>query len=68
LGSEEGHGFSGGIKPLERRCEAVEVLQGSAGAEGVRETGHRSPGRRKALKGKARERWGLREAFKGFVS
>jgi hypothetical protein len=68
LGSEKGHGFSGGIKPLERRCEAGRVSQQSAGAEGGWETIRRSPGRRKALKGEAQERWGLKEAFKGFVS
>jgi hypothetical protein len=68
LGSEKGYGLSGGRKPLERRCEAVVVLQGSAGAEVDGETDPRSPERRKALKGQARERWGLKEAFKGFVS
>jgi hypothetical protein len=56
------------MKPLERRCEAGRVSQQSAGAEGGWETIRRSPGRRKALKGEAQERWGLKEAFKGFVS
>lgn len=67
-GSEKGHGFFGGRKPLERRCKAVKVLQGSAGAEGRRETFYRSPGRRKALKGEAQERWGLKEASEGSAS
>jgi len=33
LGSREGHGFSGGRKPLKRRSEAVKGLEGSARAE-----------------------------------
>jgi hypothetical protein len=33
LGSEEGHGFPGGSKPLERRGEVLGVLPGSAGTE-----------------------------------
>jgi len=67
-GSEKGYGFFGGSKPLERRCEAGRVSQQSAGAEGGRETVHRSPERRKALEGEAQERWGLKEAFKVSVS
>jgi hypothetical protein len=58
--------LTGGRKPLERRCEAEEVLQGSAGAEGSEATQDRSPVRRKALKGEAQERWGLKEASKGW--
>jgi len=42
-----------------------EVSQGSAGAERGRETFLRSPERRKALKGEAQERWGLKEASTG---
>jgi hypothetical protein len=38
-GSAKGDGFSGGLKPLERRCKAEQVLQRSAGAEGILETG-----------------------------
>jgi hypothetical protein len=38
-GSAKGDGFSGGRKPLKRRCKAEQVLQGSARAEGDLETG-----------------------------
>jgi hypothetical protein len=38
-GSAKGDGLFGGRKPLERRCKAEQVLQGSAGAEEVLETG-----------------------------
>jgi hypothetical protein len=61
-GGREGDGFSDGIKPLERRCEAEEVSQGSAGAEGSGETQDRSSGRRKALEGEAQECRELKEA------
>jgi hypothetical protein len=33
LGCNKGHGFLGGIKPLERRGKVVTVLPESAGAE-----------------------------------
>jgi len=62
LGSKKGHGFPGGRKPLEHRGKVVMVLPGSAGAEGGLERVRRSPGRRKALKSEAQERWGLKEA------
>jgi hypothetical protein len=64
-GSTEGDGFSGGIKPLKRRCKAEGVLRESAGAERGEETLPRSPERRKALKGEAHERWRLKQASKG---
>jgi hypothetical protein len=67
-GGRKGDGFSGGKKPLERGCKAEQVLQGSAGAEGNPETGTRSPGRRKALKGEAQERGELKEASLGLAS
>jgi hypothetical protein len=38
-GSAKGDGFFGGRKPLKRRCKAEQVLQRSAGAEGILETG-----------------------------
>jgi len=41
------------------------VLPGSAGAEEGLGRVSRSPGRRKALKSEAQERWGLKEASKG---
>jgi len=58
----KGDGFSGGSKPLKRRCKAVVVLQGSARTERGEETLLRSPGRNKALKSEAQERWWLKEA------
>jgi hypothetical protein len=63
-GGTKGDGFPGGIKPLKRRCKAEVVLRKSAGAERGEETLPRSPGRSKALKGEAHERWGLKEASK----
>jgi hypothetical protein len=68
LGSVKGDGLIGGRKPLERRCKAEQVLQGSAGAEGSSEMSFRSPMRRKALKGEAQERGELKEASEGLVS
>jgi len=65
LGSKKGHGFLGGSKPLKRRGKVVMVLSGSARTEGGPERDSRSPGRRKALKSEAQERWGLKEASKG---
>jgi len=67
-GGDKGDGFSDGRKPLERRCKAEQVLQGSAGAERSSETGISSSGRRKALKGEAQERGELKEASEGLVS
>jgi hypothetical protein len=67
-GSAKGDGFFGGRKPLERRCKAEQVLQGSAGAEQGPETGVGSPKRRKALKGEAQERGELKEASEGLES
>jgi hypothetical protein len=64
-GCDEGNGFPGGIKPLKRRREALRVSRESAGAERRRVTFGRSPGRRKALKGEAYERWELKEAPEG---
>jgi hypothetical protein len=67
-GSAKGDGLFGGRKPLKRRCKAEQVLQESAGAEEMSETGSRSPKRRKALKGEAQERGELKEASVGLVS
>jgi hypothetical protein len=64
-GGEEGRGFPGGIKPLKRRYEALTGLVGKRRSGWGRETFLRSPGRRKALKGKAQERWELKEALEG---
>lgn len=64
LGGVEGHGSLGGIKSLERRYKAHRVLWQSAGMKRSRETGSGSPKGRKALKGEAHERWGLKEASK----
>lgn len=61
----KGYGFSGGNKPLRRRCKAAEVMQGSARAESV--VGNDDPitgEELKALKGKAHERWKLKDASK----
>jgi hypothetical protein len=47
-GRVEGDGLFGGAKPLERRCKAEQVLQGSAGAEGDAGNGifdHRAGGK-----------------------
>jgi hypothetical protein len=63
-GGTKGDGFSGGIKPLKRRCKAEGVLWKSARAERGEETLPRSPERSKALKGEAHERWRLKEASK----
>jgi len=64
-GGTKGDGFPGGSKPLKRRYEAEGVSWKSAGAERGEETLPRSPGRRKALKGEAHERWRLKNASKG---
>jgi len=45
-------------------AKLTKVLPGSAGAEDKLERVCRSPGRRKALKREAHERWGLKEASK----
>jgi hypothetical protein len=64
--ANKGYGFSGGIKPLRRRCKAAEVMQGSARADGVIGNGDPITGEElKALKGKAHERWKLKDASKG---
>jgi len=65
LGSEKGHGFRGERKPSEHRGKVVEVLPGSAGTEGGLGRVSRSPGRRKALKSEAQERWDLKEDPQG---
>lgn len=65
LGSKEGDGSVGGIKPLERRREAYKVLRESAGAERGEGTLPRSLTGRKALKGEAQGCWGLKEASEG---
>jgi hypothetical protein len=64
-GSTKEDGFSGGRKPLKRRCKAEGVLRLSARAERDEETLPRSPERRKALKGEAHERWRLKHVSKG---
>lgn len=64
--ARKGYSFSGGSKPLRRRCKAAEVMQGSAGAESVLGNQDRITGEEwKALKGKAHERWMLKDASKG---
>jgi hypothetical protein len=61
----KGYGFSGGNKPLRRRCKAAEVMQGSARAEGaVGNDGPITGEELKALKGKAHERWKLKDTSK----
>jgi hypothetical protein len=62
LGSEKGYRFFGERKSLKRALEAVEVFKVSAGAKGTFERAYRSSERKKALKGKAQECWGLKEA------
>jgi hypothetical protein len=62
----KGYGFSGGNKPLRRRCKAAEVMQGSARAEVVVGNDGSTTGEElKALKGRAHERWKLKDASKG---
>lgn len=63
-GSDEGHGWFGGRKPLRRRCEAVWSRREARERREDRETGLRSSGWSKALKGEARERWRLKNASK----
>jgi hypothetical protein len=58
----QGRGWPGGMKPLRRRCEAVGFRKKARERKGVREIDPRSTGRRKALKGKAHERWRLEYA------
>lgn len=64
LGCSEEHGFLGGSKSLEHRCKAFSVLRQSARAERNGEILFGSPKGRKALKGGAHERWGLKDASK----
>jgi hypothetical protein len=65
-GNRRGHGFFGGSKSLELRCQAERVWQGRAGAEEKSgNTFFRSLKRRKALEGEAQECGRLKEASKG---
>jgi hypothetical protein len=60
LGSTEGNGFFDGSKSLKLMNEASRVLFIRARAKEGFEKGLRSSRRRKALKGKAQECWGLK--------
>jgi hypothetical protein len=63
--ARKGYSFSGGSKPLRRRCKAAEVMQGSAGAERVLGNRDSITGEEwKALKGEAQGRWTLKDASK----
>jgi hypothetical protein len=63
-GQQKGTRLLGGIKSPERRSKAGKVLEESARAKGSGETRHRPLKRSKAPKGKAHERWELKEAPK----
>lgn len=65
LGSKKGHGFLGGMKPSKRRGKVVRFFQEAQGRRQGLGRVFGSPGRRKALKSEAHERWGLKEASKG---
>jgi hypothetical protein len=64
-GEQKGVRLFRGDEAAEAPMRGREVSQGSARAERGRETFLRSPGRRKALKGEAQERRGLKEASTG---
>jgi hypothetical protein len=57
----QGHGFPGGSKPLERRGKVVWFCRKAQERREKLERVFRSPGRSKALKSEAQERWGLKE-------
>jgi hypothetical protein len=59
--AKEGNGFSRGRKPLRRRSKVVRFWGKARERREGRETLPRSRERRKALKGEAQERWGLKE-------
>jgi hypothetical protein len=61
------HGFPSGRKPLERRVEAGRFLRKAPERKLEIERSKRSLGRRKALKGKAQERWRLKETSEVWV-
>jgi len=65
LGSEKGHGFLSGRKPLKRGSEVVRFCFQAQERRGFLERGIRPLKRRKALKSEAQERWGLKETSKG---
>jgi hypothetical protein len=64
-GSNQGHGFLGGNKPLERRGKVTRFCRKAQERRGESERVFRSPGRIKALKSEAHERGGLKEIPKG---
>jgi hypothetical protein len=64
-GQQKGTRLLGGSNSSEHRSKAGKVLEESAGAKGSGETRNRPLKRRKAPKGKAQERWRLKEISKG---
>lgn len=68
LGSDKGHGFKGGRKPLKHRSKAERFWRKVQERRDEGAILHRSPLRRKALKGEAQECWELKEASKGLRS
>jgi len=61
LGCNKGHGFLGGSKPLKRRGKVVRFYRKAQERREEPARVFRSPGRSKALKSEAQERWGLKE-------
>jgi hypothetical protein len=61
-------GFFCGIKPLRRRSKALWFWKKTRKWKGKEEILFRPRERRKALKGKAQERWKLKEVSKGEFS
>jgi hypothetical protein len=66
LGEHRGTRLRWGDQAAGAPAQGREVVRGSAGAEEAKETSFRSLTRRKALEGESQERWGLKEALKGF--
>jgi len=64
-GGNQGDGFSGGGKPLKRRCKAVRFRRKAQERKEERKLHLDHPRGEKALKGEAHERWRLKEASKG---
>ena len=63
-GSNRGYSSSGGSKPLKRRYKAVKSCRKAQERKDPEETPARSLDGKKALKGEAQERWGLKKAPK----